>query len=169
MMPLPPPNILWYCTDQQRFDTIGALGNPHIRTPNLDGLVREGVTFTHTYCQCTVCLPSRASFMTGRYPGTIHANHNAADHFPRGAETTLVTRLLAAGGYDCGLVGKLHLAGAFRFDSEFGLAARLIDDGEVDLAPLITGSFSIAEAESAFAAAMDRNRSMKVQIDFAVS
>ncbi|MAY63557.1 MAG: L-idonate 5-dehydrogenase [Rhizobiales bacterium] len=64
---------------------------------------------------------------------------------------------------------EIHLAGAFRFDSEFGLAARLIDDGEVDLAPLITGSFSIAEAESAFAAAMDRNRSMKVQIDFAVS
>ena len=42
------PNILWYCTDQQRFDTIGALGNPHVRTPVVDQLVRDGVAFTHT-------------------------------------------------------------------------------------------------------------------------
>jgi len=44
------PNILWYCTDQQRFDTIGALGNPHIHTPRLDEFVRQSVTFTHAYC-----------------------------------------------------------------------------------------------------------------------
>jgi arylsulfatase A-like enzyme len=41
------PNILWICTDQQRYDTIGALGNEHVHTPNLDRLVREGVAFTH--------------------------------------------------------------------------------------------------------------------------
>ena len=55
------PNILWYCTDQQRFDTIGALGNPHVRTPVVDKLVRDGVAFTHTYCQSPICTPSRAS------------------------------------------------------------------------------------------------------------
>ena len=49
------PNILWYCTDQQRFDTIGALGNPHVRTPVVDQLVRDGVAFTHTYCQSPIC------------------------------------------------------------------------------------------------------------------
>ena len=38
-----PPNILWYCTDQQRFDTIGALGNPHVKTPAIDALVEGGV------------------------------------------------------------------------------------------------------------------------------
>ena len=45
------PNILWICTDQQRYDTIGALGNPHVATPNIDSLVAEGVAFTHAYCQ----------------------------------------------------------------------------------------------------------------------
>ena len=41
------PNILWYCTDQQRFDTIGALGNQYVTTPTLDQLVADGVAF-HT-------------------------------------------------------------------------------------------------------------------------
>ena len=40
------PNILWYCSDQQRADTIAALGNPHIRTPNLDRLTERGTAFT---------------------------------------------------------------------------------------------------------------------------
>ena len=59
------PNILWICTDQQRADTIGALGNPHIRTPNLDALAAQGVAFTRAYCQSPVCTPSRASFLKG--------------------------------------------------------------------------------------------------------
>ena len=62
------PNILWYCTDQQRFDTIHALGNSFVRTPVLDSLVKEGTSFTHTYCQSPICTPSRASFMSGLYP-----------------------------------------------------------------------------------------------------
>ena len=41
------PNILWICTDQQRYDTIGALGNDFVETPNIDGLVADGVTYTH--------------------------------------------------------------------------------------------------------------------------
>jgi arylsulfatase len=43
------PNILWYCTDQQRWDTIQALGNPHIRTPHLDGFCKRGVAFEQAY------------------------------------------------------------------------------------------------------------------------
>ena len=45
------PNILWYCSDQQRFDTVGALNNPHIHTPRLDAFMKEAVTFTHAICQ----------------------------------------------------------------------------------------------------------------------
>ena len=44
------PNILWYCTDQQRWDTIHVLGNPHIRTPHIDGLVARGFSFRSNYC-----------------------------------------------------------------------------------------------------------------------
>ena len=106
------PNILWYCTDQQRFDTIGALGNPHVRTPVLDNLVDKGVAFTHTYCQSPICTPSRASFLSGLYASTIRMNRNGNDVFPEDAPP-LVTRMLADEGYDCGLIGKLHLASAY--------------------------------------------------------
>ena len=103
-----PPNILWICTDQQRYDTIHALGNSHIHTPTLDRLVAEGVAFTSAYCQSPVCTPSRASFLTGRYPSQIHVTRNGNAYFPENAQ--LVTRMLADAGYDCGLVGKLHLS-----------------------------------------------------------
>ena len=101
------PNILWYCTDQQRFDTIGALGNPHVRTPVMDGLVREGVAFTHAYCQSPICTPSRSSFMTGLYPSRVHNTRNGNDKFP--GWPPVITRLIADAGYTCGLVGKFHL------------------------------------------------------------
>lgn len=106
------PNILWICTDQQRYDTIGALGNPYVSTPNIDSLVAEGVAFTHAYCQSPICTPSRASFLTGMYPSAVHVNGNGNDYFPN--TFPLVTRTLADIGYDCGLIGKLHLASAFR-------------------------------------------------------
>ena len=104
------PNILWFCTDQQRFDTIHALGNPHINTPNLDRLVEEGVAFTHAFCQSPICTPSRASFLTGRYPANVRGCMNGNEEWGEGAP--LVTALLAESGYDCGLSGKFHLAGA---------------------------------------------------------
>ncbi len=107
----PRPNILWYCSDQQRWDSIGALGNPHVRTPNLDALVAEGVAFTRAYAQSTICTPSRASFMTGRYPASHHVFRNGNDSFP--SCETLVTRHLADAGYDCGLIGKLHLSNPY--------------------------------------------------------
>lgn len=105
-----PPNILWICTDQQRFDTVAALGNPYIRTPHLDRLVAEGVALRRAYCQNPVCTPSRASFLTGRYPSTIHVHRNGNAYFPD--RLKLVTKILAEAGYVGGLVGKLHLSAA---------------------------------------------------------
>jgi len=51
-----------------RFDTIAALGNSHIRTPNIDRLIQSGVALENCYVQNQLCTPSRASFLTGRYP-----------------------------------------------------------------------------------------------------
>ncbi|MGY8696817.1 MAG: sulfatase-like hydrolase/transferase, partial [Verrucomicrobiia bacterium] len=76
------PNILWYCTDQQRFDTIGALGNSHVQTPTIDELVKNGVSFTNAYCQSPICTPSRASVMTGLYPSRTRNTRNGNDTFP---------------------------------------------------------------------------------------
>lgn len=104
------PNILWICTDQQRWNTIRALGNEFIRTPNLDRLVHEGTAFNYAHCTSPSCTPSRASFLTGMYPSTVRATKNGAERWPETAP--LVTKLLKDAGYDCGLVGKLHLSTA---------------------------------------------------------
>ena len=104
------PNILWICTDQQRYDTINALGYTHVRTPHVDGLVETGTAFLNAYAQSPICTPSRASFLTGCYPSTIHVNRNGNEYFPCGDK--LITSMLAKTGYDCGLAGKLHIAGA---------------------------------------------------------
>ncbi|HBV65125.1 MAG TPA: sulfatase [Rhodopirellula sp.] len=101
------PNILWYCTDQQRFDTIGALGNPYVRTPTIDSLVTEGVAFTHAYCQSPICTPSRSSFMTGMYPSRLHNTRNGNESFP--TTHPVITKLIADSGYHCGMIGKFHL------------------------------------------------------------
>lgn len=64
------PNVVLVLADDQRFDTIRALGNPEIHTPNLDALVERGFTFTNAYCQGSmvpaVCAPSRTMILTGR-------------------------------------------------------------------------------------------------------
>lgn len=101
------PNILWYCTDQQRFDTIAALGNRFVETPTLDALVADGTAFTHAYCQSPICTPSRASFMTGMYSSRVHNCRNGNDDWP--GHPPLISKLLANSGYDCGMVGKFHL------------------------------------------------------------
>ena len=108
------PNILLFCTDQQRFDTIGALGNPHIRTPNLDRLVANGIAFENAYCQTPICTPSRASFLTGCYASSLHVNRNGNQFFPEQFQTRLVSRILKDAGYDCGMVGKFHLSSSYK-------------------------------------------------------
>lgn len=100
-------NILWFCTDQQRFDTLGAYGNKFVNTPHIDALAQNGVKFANAYSQSPVCTPSRASFLTGRYPSTTRCRQNGQkipDH------EILITKRLRDAGYTCGLAGKLHLA-----------------------------------------------------------
>ena len=120
-MPRTRPNVLWICTDQQRHDTIRSLDNPHINTPCIDNLVGQGVAFTQAYAQSPVCTPSRAAFMTGRYPRTTKCRQNGQALPPN---EKLVSRLFADDGYTCGLAGKLHLATCAN-----GVAEARIDDG----------------------------------------
>jgi arylsulfatase len=101
------PNILWICTDQQRFDTLGCYGNPYVNTPHIDALAAQGTLFTHAFAQSPVCTPSRISFLTGRYPRTTRCRQNGQS-VP--ADEMLVTRLFADAGYYTGLSGKLHIA-----------------------------------------------------------
>ncbi len=100
-------NILWICTDQQRFDTLGCYGNRFVDTPNLDKLAQEGVLFEYAFTQSPVCTPSRACFLTGRYPRTTRTRQNG-QCIPE--DETLVTKFLHDQGYICGLSGKLHIS-----------------------------------------------------------
>ena len=91
--------------DQWRFDCLGANGNGLIKTPNLDSLAARSANFSHTFVQAPVCVPSRISYLTGRYP---HCHKNRVNYTPyRGAEPML-QRLLQQAGYKTGSVGKLH-------------------------------------------------------------
>ncbi|MGH2352627.1 MAG: sulfatase-like hydrolase/transferase, partial [Chloroflexota bacterium] len=99
-------NVLFLWTDEQRPDTIGAYGNPTIRTPNVDRLAAEGVLFEQAYCTQPVCSPSRASVLTGLYP---HRHGVLQNNIPLPAEAPTLAERLRPAGYICGYVGKWHL------------------------------------------------------------
>ncbi|MCC6683000.1 MAG: sulfatase-like hydrolase/transferase [Phycisphaeraceae bacterium] len=111
------PNIILIMTDQQRYDTIAALGAGHMHTPNLDRLVHEGVALTHCYCTAPSCVPSRSSFFNGRYPHQLGVFHNA-HHW-----STSWIEQLQASGYHTVNVGKMH---TIPFDAPCGFDQRLV-------------------------------------------
>ncbi len=97
------PNIILIITDQQRADTIAALGSPWMQTPHLDRLVREGTAFTECFVTSPVCVASRASLFMGKYP---HGTQVFSNFHPW--EPTWV-RSLADQGYHCASIGKMHI------------------------------------------------------------
>jgi len=99
------PNILILSTDQQRMDALGANGNPAIKTPNLDRLAAAGTTFTSCFSQNPLCMPSRVSFLTGRYPSALRITHMGV---PVPEETETIATLFGRVGYKCANIGKLH-------------------------------------------------------------
>jgi arylsulfatase A-like enzyme len=117
------PNILFFFTDDQRFDTIRALGNPEIVTPNLDELVRRGTTFTHAAIMGgtnpAVCMPSRAMLMTGRY--LFHLEGEGSSIPP---DHRTLPEVLRANGYRTHHVGKWH-QDRDSFQRSFDGAARI--------------------------------------------
>ena len=96
------PNIILIITDQQRYDTISALGFDHCITPNLDKLVADGTTFEQCHVTAASCAPARASLFTGYYPHSTGILKNADDW------TRSWVEVLANGGYHCTNIGKMH-------------------------------------------------------------
>lgn len=103
------PNILFLFADDQRADTIGAHGNPHIDTPNLDRLAAQGFSFRRNYCAGSfsgaVCVASRAMLMTGRHWMNLPAEKPQSNW---GDAVTLPSLLWEKGGYRPFLIGKWH-------------------------------------------------------------
>ena len=99
------PNILLILTDQQRTDTLGFRSQTPCRTPNMDRLAKEGISFDRAICSSPLCLPSRASIFTGQYPHQVDMMQNS-DTLQ--APPTLTDRLKARGYYTA-YAGKWHL------------------------------------------------------------
>jgi arylsulfatase len=136
------PNIILIITDQQRYDTVGALGYDHAITPNLDRLVREGVHFESCYITAPACVPSRASLFTGLYPHTNGVVCNLD-----GWRRSWVERL-ADSGYRCVNIGKMH---TWPMDAPCGFHQRLIVENKERIRKF-TGSEFIDEWDKALAA-----------------
>lgn len=100
-----PRNILFVTTDQQRWDALGCNGGAVARTPAVDALAAAGVRYARPHVQNVVCMPSRATMVTGQYPRTHGVVCNGVALPER---TPTVVRALADAGYHTGLVGKAH-------------------------------------------------------------
>ena len=109
------PNVLCLMVDQQRFDTLAALGNPAIYTPHLDRLVARGLAFTNAYAPCPVCVPARYSIRTGCFPPTTAIYGNEPAHpAPNQARTVTgrcgpyLAQTMKTLGYRTFGIGKFH-------------------------------------------------------------
>lgn len=121
------PNVILILTDDQRFNTISALGNKEIETPNMDKLVEQGVTFTQAHIMggthAAVCMPSRAMLMTGR---TLFSLENQGANIP--ASHTTMGELFQSQGYITCHVGKWH-NGSESFIRSFTTARKIFGLG----------------------------------------
>lgn len=100
------PNFLYFMVDQQRADWLGCYGHPVVRTPNIDALAAAGTRFEEFHVATPICMPNRASFMTGRMPSLHGLRYNGCT-LPQRANTFV--DVLRAGGYATASIGKSHL------------------------------------------------------------
>lgn len=102
------PNILVISTDQQFADAMSCAGNPHVHTPAMDSLAARGVMFERAYCSNPICVPSRASYMTGLMPHETGVRFNANQVTPP-MKGECLGRYFRDAGYATGHVGKWHI------------------------------------------------------------
>ena len=135
------PNIVYIMTDDMGYGDLSCYGRKDFQTPNIDKLASEGIKFTNAYSGAPICTPTRASFLTGRYPartpvGLIEpltgqpadTTHGLTPSYPS------VAKVLAASGYQTALVGKWHLGSQPQhsptkngFDYFFGFRSGAVD------------------------------------------
>lgn len=105
------PNVLFVMPDQMRGQALGCMGDPNVKTPNLDRLASQGILFRHTYANSPVCSPARAILQTGLY---CHRNGMVANDLRLREDHITVAEMLAKQGYRTGFIGKWHLDGGPR-------------------------------------------------------
>ena len=131
------PNVIVILTDDQGYGDLGCMGAADLKTPRLDALAESGVRFTSMYAASPVCSPSRATLLTGRYPGNAGVRAILAGHRKASGLTPKVPTLATAlkkEGYATGICGKWHLGlkpecrpNANGFDEFSGFLAGCLD------------------------------------------
>ena len=131
------PNIIILSTDDLGYGDLGCLGSEYIKTPNIDSLGSQGIIFNNWYSNSPVCSPSRASLLTGKYPGntgvrSILRGHSTSPGLP--TTNLTIASILKNMGYDTYMAGKWHLGVSEEnrphnhgFDHWFGHLAGCID------------------------------------------
>ncbi|MFX1304414.1 MAG: sulfatase [Promethearchaeota archaeon] len=98
-------NVLFIITDAMRADHMSCAGNPILRTPNLDRLAKEGIRFTNHFCTNPICMPNRATLITGVYPNVHGVRSNGINLRP---EIPTIIQTLRKRGWYTAAIGKLH-------------------------------------------------------------
>jgi arylsulfatase A-like enzyme len=133
------PNIVFIMADDLGWADLSCYGRPDYRTPNLDGLARDGMRFTNAYSAAPICTPTRVGFLTGRYPARLPVGLEEpipARKMLGGRVKTVgiphdhptVSSIIKGAGYDTALIGKWHLGYLpdfgplkYGFDEYFGI------------------------------------------------
>jgi arylsulfatase A-like enzyme len=139
------PNFLFFITDQHRVDYLGCYGHPVLKTPSIDSIAARGTRFSRFYVATPVCMPNRATLMTGRMPSVHGVRSNGS---PLSLKSNTFVDTLRASGYTTSLVGKSHLqnfsafpaiqkrpparAGDQVLEAEFAEARKPAPDGPYD-------------------------------------
>ncbi len=140
------PNVLVILADDLGLGDFSEFGTADVRTPNIDRLAKEGMTFENFYANSCVCSPTRASLLTGCYPDRVGVPGVIREETPPDSwghlarEAVLLPQLLKPAGYHSGIVGKWHLGIASPntptergFDSFTGFLGDMMDDYETHL------------------------------------
>lgn len=116
------PNILVFMSDEHAKGASGCFGSSIVRTPAIESLASDGIVFENAYCNSPMCVPSRMSFLTGRYPFKVQVYDNGS---PLASEYPSYAHYLEAEGYETVLCGRMHMIGP---DRTHGFGKRLYDD-----------------------------------------
>jgi arylsulfatase A-like enzyme len=120
------PNLVFVLGEGLRPDELSSGGNKVIHTPNLDRIAHEGMTFKNSFCTNALCLPSRATILTGLYSHTTGAVDNQHSKIP--SDVPILPDLLREAGYEVAFIGKSHVEGALLdhyWDYYFGFTGQV--------------------------------------------
>ncbi len=129
------PNIIFLLTDDQRWDMLGVMGNPIIKTPNLDKLAGEGTLFENAYVTTAICWASRATIFTGQHTSRHGIGNGGAGSLSRAQVAKIYPSLLRQAGYRTGFIGKVGVGGVnssdFDIQYEFDNKYEIKENGKV--------------------------------------